>query len=412
MKVQSKSDVSSQVNAKQDSQTESQTSASTDYFSEMYASLSADTSDEISTDAASTETTESNQDVEQIQDPANSLIYGMNPLLYDQSRAADQNNDVKIVNEVEQDLPTNNIDQQQNKKPQTVADVKTNMLLNNQPEKLPAMKVDNISLMQEIEKITGFNLNDEINTALLPDEMSKKFDKNNIDENDNEVKQLQVLMQRSTQHDDKLSNDNQVVTLYSTKLGLTTTSGNAKNNYVDALVQMSNVINQQTAPLAENLQTTQASKAPTYSEILNKVERPEYELKIDLFPTSLNVQEKNIYQAHIKIYPPELGSVRAELKVDKNNAELVIVAENEKVKQIIEANLSQLKESFAQSNINLTNIHVNVQTASSDGKDQHNQQGRANHLSEDNQQSTEMNKHKATSAPLKKRLDAIVDTYA
>jgi flagellar hook-length control protein FliK len=188
-----------------------------------------------------------------------------------------------------------------------------------------------------------------------------------------------------------------------------------KNKPVDALVQMGNFINGETTRQSMEGKTsvTSAREASTvdYGEILSKSSRPEYEMKIDLLPMTVGAQE--VYKANIKIYPPELGSVIAKLKMDKKNAELIIVTENNRVKEVVESNLSQLKQQFQQADINLTHIQIEVQTPQTGSGEQHNQE-RQSHLPEfsANEDTKSSNKSNTPSDSASRRLDSLIDTYA
>jgi flagellar hook-length control protein FliK len=188
-----------------------------------------------------------------------------------------------------------------------------------------------------------------------------------------------------------------------------------KNKPVDALVQMGNFINGETTRQSMEGKTsvTSALEASTvdYGEILSKSSRPEYEMKIDLLPMTVGAQE--VYKANIKIYPPELGSVIAKLKMDKKNAELIIVTENNRVKEVVESNLSQLKQQFQQADINLTHIQIEVQTPQTGSGEQHNQE-RQSHLPEfsANEDTKSSNKSNTPSDSASRRLDSLIDTYA
>lgn len=130
------------------------------------------------------------------------------------------------------------------------------------------------------------------------------------------------------------------------------------------------------------------------------------DINVQLLP-SKEALARDMYHAHIKLYPPELGSVVARLKLNKNNANLEILAENNQVKAIIEANLTQLRDKFEQMNIPLVNIQVNV-----DDKQmaQHHQPFAA---ASQPDESNPITKPKTNVATAKQRdTDALVDTYA
>jgi flagellar hook-length control protein FliK len=64
------------------------------------------------------------------------------------------------------------------------------------------------------------------------------------------------------------------------------------------------------------------------------------------------------YHANIKIYPPELGKITAKLKMDRNETNLEITAENKQVKALLQGHLTTLREQFTNSNIQLNKIEI------------------------------------------------------
>jgi flagellar hook-length control protein FliK len=185
------------------------------------------------------------------------------------------------------------------------------------------------------------------------------------------------------------------------------------NKYMNALSQFGSFINSQTAPHinndlapAQNLYVNTTSVADTF----RTTPQLEMETKIELLPATLEGINKETYNANIKIYPPELGHVLAKLKVDKNTAELVITADNNVVKQIIEAHLPQLRENFQSADITLTHIHVQTAEANIDSQENNNnrQSNQADNRNEEDQQSGQP----VSTTAQQRRLNSIIDTYA
>lgn len=184
-----------------------------------------------------------------------------------------------------------------------------------------------------------------------------------------------------------------------------------KNKYNDALVQMGGVINSHTSNLNNiNLSSVNDASQTDYTDVLKNINRPEYELSVELLPQTQDAQGKEIYNATIKIHPPELGAVLAKLKVGKNGAELFISTENNRVKEIVEANLSQLRENFQKHDITVTQIHVEVQTPQAGTDGQHAKQQKPQESQE--RQEYVDKRSGAAAQEMKKRIDALVDTYA
>lgn len=209
----------------------------------------------------------------------------------------------------------------------------------------------------------------------------------------------------------------EAMTVYSVQNGKVNYLDNQKNKYIDALVQMGDMINAQTTRTINNEQPagmTGNTSPVNYADIFNKVNNHEYDLKIDLLPQSLDALIKESYNASIKIYPPELGAVLAKLKLEKNNAELVIMTEHTRVKEIIESNLTQLRENFQNADINLTNIQIGVQTSQAGADGQSNQNNHsANETIEKNDNSmNDLNKKTVATKTAPQRLNSLIDTYA
>lgn len=130
--------------------------------------------------------------------------------------------------------------------------------------------------------------------------------------------------------------------------------------FLDTFNQLGNFIQQQLAHnnvnnnIAMNMPT--APKMP--DEVLKSTPNQQYSFDVDLVAANVGPHLEGIYDAKIKIRPPELGEIIAQLKINKGSAELTLMTENNHVKQIVESNLPQLKQHFQQSNIDLTNVNI------------------------------------------------------
>jgi flagellar hook-length control protein FliK len=190
------------------------------------------------------------------------------------------------------------------------------------------------------------------------------------------------------------------------------------NKFEDSLNDLGKLINSLTAQQANQIQEQKITSpnllsdasSMSYAQALKKVNLAEFDTHVELMPQSIESHLKDSYSANIKIYPPELGSVLAKLKVDKNNAELVITTESSAVKEIVESNLAQLRENFQRADITITHIQVNV--AEAGDREQKNQQPyqssqnvESNHLAGDTVKED-------TSVKLSKHtLNSIIDAY-
>lgn len=124
------------------------------------------------------------------------------------------------------------------------------------------------------------------------------------------------------------------------------------------------------------------------------------------------------FDAKIILYPPELGHIIAKLKINQNDAHLTITTANDSVRNIVEANLAELKESFKQSDVQLTNVQVVTGTINSDSQnsDQSSPQKNSQENLQKNFSSTE-NQLNGSLAPAAKqtvhrqKLSSLIDTY-
>lgn len=209
-------------------------------------------------------------------------------------------------------------------------------------------------------------------------------------------------------------NEEQLMTVYQSRNGKSDYPSETQNNYIDALIEMSGIINNKTSNLMNEqpVPNVKSDGQTDYANTARSINQPEYELKIELQSQAFDLSGKEVYHANIKIHPPELGAVIAKLKIDKNNAELIIVAENNQVKSIVEANLSQLKESFQKHDINITSVQIDVQNPQSGMSDQSSKEQRAQDSSENKDQAADTRKSETAKKEAKQKLNSLIDTYA
>ncbi|VVC77089.1 hypothetical protein AQUSIP_24160 [Aquicella siphonis] len=197
------------------------------------------------------------------------------------------------------------------------------------------------------------------------------------------------------------------VTVYHFDKGPSLYTLDTGNRYADALVQMGSVMqNQISQTLSEDrsfLQSLPASR---------ETHDPDHELKIDWFPASADMPGEESYIANIKIHPPELGSVMAKLKIDKNGAQLILLAENQRVKEIVELNLPHLREGFQKMDIQISHIQVDVQSSSSGTNDQNTEQRKTPDLFISDQDQAGIDKQPEISSSSVKHVNSLIDTYA
>lgn len=92
----------------------------------------------------------------------------------------------------------------------------------------------------------------------------------------------------------------------------------------------------------------------TFSQGTKKITLTELKFQ----PQDLTSLKVDSYTAKLKVYPPDLGQVIAEIQVHNGQTELTIRTENPQVKHFIEQHLSHLRDSFEQSNINLGQVSI------------------------------------------------------
>lgn len=182
---------------------------------------------------------------------------------------------------------------------------------------------------------------------------------------------------------------------------------------LNAFTQLGGFINSHT----QNIKTDDAVKAD-FKSTLDAMQTADNHLEVELVPKSLlpsmSALTHESYNAKIKIYPPELGHVTAELKFDKGEAQLHIITESRQVKDVVEANISQLKEKFQSVDINLSNVNVQVsQQGARDSQQQQQQQQQNNHGMSQNGATDDTNRvlTDGTTAREKRNIDSLVDTY-
>lgn len=180
-----------------------------------------------------------------------------------------------------------------------------------------------------------------------------------------------------------------------------------QNQYLSAFQHLSHFINNETSRLNLNeLTLTDPKSALLASPEQKMAQNMNYDLSVQLMPALGELKEG--YAARIQMYPPELGQIVAKLKMNQNNAELVIMTENNHVKQIVESNLPALKQHFQNANINLTD--VSVQAGPSNSEQQKEDSSAAKKEASENQQ-VDNNSVKTATKTTKKSTHTI-DTYA
>jgi flagellar hook-length control protein FliK len=114
------------------------------------------------------------------------------------------------------------------------------------------------------------------------------------------------------------------------------------------------------------------------------------------------------YTAKIKVYPPDLGQITAEILINKGMAELTLSADSSQVRHFIESNLQPLRDSFQNANIQLNDVLMQ-QSSSSDRQElpQHKNSGfEGSEYHQDDRQDESFRQ------PEHRQSKSIIDTYA
>lgn len=179
------------------------------------------------------------------------------------------------------------------------------------------------------------------------------------------------------------------------------------NAPVNALIELGNIAVMQSG---NNKAQPAVSTLLPQIKTVDPVKQPEYELTIQLQPEVVGSLKQEVYNANIKIHPPELGAIVAKLKVDKNSAELIMTTENNQLKEIVQANIAQLRENFRQADIHLSNIVINVQTPQSNANTDQHAQRQSQEVAREDEEVKQAKK--ANTAPGTQAIDSLIDTYA
>lgn len=248
---------------------------------------------------------------------------------------------------------------------------------------------------------------------LTDDKIDQRRDIESKSFTDNNKSEISANKFQNNQHVELIAANNSQAIVLNKNTGYMNETDD-KSKYIDALKNLGNLINQHTSQLADTNQLNRASlqrPSTTYAETAQSLFGTMPEPKIELSSTTLAGIGKELHQADIKIHPPELGHVVAKLKVNENTAELVIMTQSHRVREVVEANLPQLKDHFQHAAINLASIHVEVQTANSNTNEQLAKKQRdtlmnPDLVNDDNQGSNVKKDNKNTRV-----IDSIIDTY-
>lgn len=254
--------------------------------------------------------------------------------------------------------------------------------------------------------------------SLLP---TNSFTKINASSNSktehSSISQTESVKTEGDQKDIKPSQDTQVFQAVQSTSQNNATMSDQQSKIAQSFSALGNMIQSQISATLPNQTplTVNHLAVDTNSTVDNvaQAKKYDYEMSLEMPSDATDAHLKDAYTANIKIYPPELGNVLAKLKLDKTSAQLVIVTENDRVKNIVEANIPQLREHFQQSNLTLTHIQVQTTSSGSGGQNTGKQQQFAELLSEPGSRAGSGNGQTAQSTKdPQKSGNKIIDTYA
>ena len=187
------------------------------------------------------------------------------------------------------------------------------------------------------------------------------------------------------------------------------------NKAIASLNQLGTLLQTQVTQQLPRYTNELATPSTTYANTAREVQQSDVATQIEILPQTLGAHLKDTYNANIKLYPPELGHIVAKLKIDKNSAELIIMTESNVVKSIVESNLKQLHENFQKSDIQLTQVTVQVSPDAADmkeGREQKNSQNPGSSQTNNNKElaGTQTTEDKTLNAAPKK-LNNLIDAY-
>ncbi len=183
------------------------------------------------------------------------------------------------------------------------------------------------------------------------------------------------------------------------------------DNINTTLTDLSQVLNQ-SAPVVQMSEPSNHLVLNTKEEMMRPITNEP--VQIEFSPVNLTAVGKEVYNAQIKIHPPELGNIIAKLKLDKNGANLTILAENNVVKGIVEANLPALREHFQRADIQLNQIQVQVEVKPNPQlmTDQNREQRSQNQFTSYRNGQEEVENTDLVQNETKRSVNSLVDTYA
>ncbi|MCW5588683.1 MAG: flagellar hook-length control protein FliK [Legionellales bacterium] len=119
--------------------------------------------------------------------------------------------------------------------------------------------------------------------------------------------------------------------------------------------------------------------------------------------------KNNLHSAEIKIYPPDLGTIHAKIKMDGTQADLSFTTQHSAVKDALENSLPRLRELLAQSGLSLGDVSVATQQR----QQQHSDQGNFQSSSTDAMVTAETEEEISTSSAKHTIvMNGLVDYYA
>lgn len=138
-----------------------------------------------------------------------------------------------------------------------------------------------------------------------------------------------------------------------------TDGGFSLNDKEKVFSEVSNVTNSVLQQALQKLNLSTPEIDPSH-EILTKDKVPfSPTTEAQTLVTSIQEGDSVLHTAFLKIYPPELGPVIAKIKMNSNNeAELSLLTSNAQTRDVLVANIQNIKENFSESDMMLHKVHV------------------------------------------------------
>lgn len=213
------------------------------------------------------------------------------------------------------------------------------------------VKLDNTEKLNNTKILDGIMKNSEVKTVKVLETDEAKS--HNIDANNEEVKDIEIkLSYKPDLIDDTYRQKGLKVELQDTEFADT---HDDLNNLLNNVRTEYSAINAKDFNTVNTPESLQKSSAVYITEFVNREE---------LFDQILKIREiandESISELSIKLKPDTLGKLSIRLIMENGELTARFVAENQKVKETIESNFTELKDALVQKGINIQNLSVSI----------------------------------------------------